>query len=195
MSRSRRSRSRDAKVALAQWQQSHPDVPTLDNLSEYQLQRANSAQIALMQTQSGDQQAVTQAQDSLTQARQAQLQAQYQLQMSKFTASLPANLLNPQSAADQSALAKAQYNFFMQHKSELSNAIVQQQTQAFSNGHALEYKSAAQLGNTIGLALNMSPSVVRGADGTPNAQVNSLCALSAAHLQVRVAHEREQRHG
>jgi len=80
MSRSRRSRSRLPRLLSLSGSQSHPDVSDASaNLSEYQL--AGGANLprrfALMQTaERANQQAVTQAQDSLTQARQAQLQAQ-----------------------------------------------------------------------------------------------------------------------
>jgi hypothetical protein len=76
---------------------------------------------------SGD---LTQAQRDSKAAQTQQTLAQYQLSDSQFQLTLPANLLNPQTAADQQALSQAYDSIFAQHKGALTDGKVAQQLAA-----------------------------------------------------------------
>jgi type III HopA1-like effector protein/LysM domain-containing protein len=74
--------------------------------------------------------ALTQAQQDLKTTQQQQALAQYQLTNSQFRLTVAANLLNPQTAADQEALSQAYESFFAKHPGALTDGQVAQQLAA-----------------------------------------------------------------
>jgi hypothetical protein len=70
---------------------------------------------------------LTQAKDGLAFAQQQQSVGQYQVLMTDFTKSLPANLRDPQTDDDKKAYAKAWDDFFQQHQASLTDPLVAQQ--------------------------------------------------------------------
>jgi hypothetical protein len=77
-----------------------------------------------------------------------QQQAQYNLLMTEFNEGLPDNLRDVQdpaklSPSEQKAYAKAQYDFFNQHKDELSGYLIQNKDQLFNGGKPMSWKSGA----------------------------------------------------
>ncbi|WP_316183732.1 LysM peptidoglycan-binding domain-containing protein [Bradyrhizobium sp. SZCCHNS30582] len=113
--------------------QSEAAVATARQSANTDLVQAGNVQ-AVGFTKAGS--ALTTAQQSLQYAQLQQKLAQYQLLDSQFRLTLPQNLLDPQTAADQSALSHAYNTFFAQHPGALSDGAVAEQLASLKDANA-----------------------------------------------------------
>ncbi|MCX4173938.1 MULTISPECIES: LWXIA domain-containing protein [Paraburkholderia] len=114
------------------------------------------------------QNASTQADTVLGQAKITSELMHQQVLMDQFRASLPDNLLNPKSESDQADYQKRIHDFYEQHRSDMSQSLLDSVSQSTLKGQSASFGdtganplTADQQRNLIGTALGLQP------DGPP----------------------------
>ncbi|MFL9858240.1 LWXIA domain-containing protein [Paraburkholderia madseniana] len=114
------------------------------------------------------QNASTQADTVLGQAKITSELIHQQVLMDQFRASLPDNLLNPKSESDQADYQKRIHDFYEQHRSDMSQSLLDSVSQSTLKGQSASFGdtganplTADQQRNLIGTALGLQP------DGPP----------------------------